>query len=77
MGGEVTDIRSDTAWTDLQARLRAAGDAANEAINAVGDMQAEIERLRGLLREVWDAAPYLGVDINRRVMKALGDVPDA
>ncbi len=36
----------------------------------------EIERLRELLREVWDAAPYLGVDINRRVMKVLGDVSD-
>jgi regulator of replication initiation timing len=37
------------------------------------DMRAENERLRELLYEVWDAAPYLGSDINWRVREALGD----
>jgi hypothetical protein len=59
-------------------QLRATIDAYNEGIEQrLLDAKIEIERLRGLLREVWDAAPYLGVDINRRVMKAIGDVPDA
>ncbi len=33
----------------------------------------EIGRLRALLREVHDAAPYLGADINKRVRETLGD----
>jgi hypothetical protein len=37
------------------------------------DAGHEIDRLRGLLYEVWDAAPYLGADLNRRVREALGD----
>jgi hypothetical protein len=46
-------------------------------VEEFGQCADEIERLRGLLYEVWDAAPYLGADINKRVRKALGDVSDA
>jgi hypothetical protein len=36
-------------------------------------LRDEIEQLRGLLYDVWDAAPYLGAELNRRVREALGD----
>jgi hypothetical protein len=54
----------------LRADRNAIGFAAAEQI---AERYAEIERLLTVLREVHDAAPYLGAEINRRVRKALGD----
>ncbi|MCU0812736.1 MAG: hypothetical protein MUE59_17260 [Thiobacillaceae bacterium] len=57
--------------SDIVERLRDLGRVLEE--QWLLDAAHEIERLRGLLYEVWDAAPYLGGDINRRVREALGD----
>jgi hypothetical protein len=77
-GGEVL------SWEQLSAMELEAADEIERLRDDIERMHAdmsadihwrakEIGRLRSLLREVHDAAPYLGADINRRVREALGD----
>ena len=44
---------------------------AHELLGDFENDKSEIQKLRSLLYEVWDAAPYLGSDLNRRVREAL------
>ena len=52
---------------------KVASDAIMAMAKEMDAKDAEIERLRELLYEVWDKAPYLGADINKRVREALGE----
>ena len=62
----------------LRTRLKWFEDAGGVAVTTkVYQQAAEIERLRGLLREIaqepFDSEPYLGADLSRRIREALGD----
>jgi hypothetical protein len=45
--------------------------SAHELLGDFENDESEIQKLRSLLFEVWDAAPYLGGDLNRRIREAL------
>jgi sensor domain CHASE-containing protein len=67
------DEQKDAEIERLQQNLYIAQEQEKEQGQIENELRTEIERLRGLLYEVWDTAPYLGPDINKRVREALGD----